>query len=485
MLQRYWGPVALAICLMATAATAQAQYSAIPNITGPNAGQQFRTDINERFGGQIPTTPLLVSRAFANLPPEQDGLLFLCNDCQRTTPCAGGGAGALARGERGAWSCADGSVNGLLYVQAFGAKGNGTTDDSAAINAATAVANAGKEIYLPAGTYDIKSASISIGGSNMVLQGAGRDLTTIKLDPAATITDLIQASNQSGVTIRDLTIDCNRANNATAGVTGAELTRTSDSYLENVTIQNCSGNGAWFSEPLNRNGVIGSRIVNTGIAGANTYRPIYASRINVGTTSGLFFRNNWIDTTSAASSGAEGIKVAAGNAAGIVISDVWETDNYVTVGAGAATTGIEDFNSSPSSFTHVNVTGNHIFCPGTAATGWGISLGGANGTYGVVANNYVDSCSGWGIEDTFMKTSVTGNLIVNSGMNTLDASGTTINGGIWTGSSFTGNTIIGQPHGVTDAIQAGNGTISDILIAHNNILYPSLYGIRTNGPISA
>ena len=154
---------------------------------------------------------------FASLPAEQDGLLLWCKDCQATSHCSAGGAGAWAMGSRGAWSCAagaleqdlnanghnilaaasvqaglpgdsqyrelivpgngikvgngatapftvvdenaniSGSVNGAISVKAppYLAKGDGTTDDTAAIqaavNAACAASGANKpEVYLPA-----------------------------------------------------------------------------------------------------------------------------------------------------------------------------------------------------------------------------------------------------------------------------------------------------------------------------------------------
>ena len=49
--------LALAICSLAVAGAAQAQYTPIPNYTGTNAGQQFRNDINNRFSGAVAIAP--------------------------------------------------------------------------------------------------------------------------------------------------------------------------------------------------------------------------------------------------------------------------------------------------------------------------------------------------------------------------------------------------------------------------------------------
>src|SRR5579863_6364510 len=78
-------------------------YQPIPNFTGVGAGLQFREAINERMSGAQPILPMVVGPSFANMPAEQDGMLLYCKDCKRATPCAGGGSGAWARGNRGAW----------------------------------------------------------------------------------------------------------------------------------------------------------------------------------------------------------------------------------------------------------------------------------------------------------------------------------------------------------------------------------------------
>ena len=84
-------------------------YQPIPDFSGTNAGLLFREAINDRFSGAQPISPAFVSFSFANLPAEQDGTLCYCVDCQKVSPCIGGGSGAWAMGQSGAWSCAIGA----------------------------------------------------------------------------------------------------------------------------------------------------------------------------------------------------------------------------------------------------------------------------------------------------------------------------------------------------------------------------------------
>ena len=118
------------LILAAMAGAAAAQYQPIPNFTGIGAGFNFRQAINQRFSGTQPIAPQFAGLPFASLPAEQDGLLLWCKDCQATAPCSAGGAGAWARGARGAWSCAIGALeqdlnaNGHNIIAASSVKAN-------------------------------------------------------------------------------------------------------------------------------------------------------------------------------------------------------------------------------------------------------------------------------------------------------------------------------------------------------------------------
>lgn len=123
---------------------------------------------------------------------------------------------------------------------AFGALGDGTTDDTAAIQAAIDAAAAGSGlVLLPAGTY-----KVSIGTSGraltakpgVVLSGVGRGLSVIRLkdgvvgvpsnyraiiEPVSG--DGSPATDISGWQLRDLTIDLNGTNNPVGAETDLDL----------------------------------------------------------------------------------------------------------------------------------------------------------------------------------------------------------------------------------------------------------------------
>jgi len=165
--------------------------------------------------------------------------------------------------------------SGVLNVKDFGAKGDGVTDDTAAINAAiyasTPSSTTGdywgqaKIVYLPSGTYIISSPLIKTNGSGnatygMVLIGQSQSTTTIKL--ASNTSAFGNTSSPLGMihptsdasygwapepgdgnaayqnTIQDLTIDIGTSN---PGAIGIDYLASNLGAIRNVTVQAPSG----------------------------------------------------------------------------------------------------------------------------------------------------------------------------------------------------------------------------------------------------
>ncbi len=72
----------------------------------------------------------------------------------------------------------------VLDVRNFGAKGNGTADDTAAVNAAISQAPARSVVYLPAGTYRLTQPLYL--KSDLILRGDGPSLTSLSFEGAGT-----------------------------------------------------------------------------------------------------------------------------------------------------------------------------------------------------------------------------------------------------------------------------------------------------------
>lgn len=158
------------------------------------------------------------------------------------------------------YSMTDAPVN----VRAFGAKGDGTADDTAAINAAIAAARAlptGGEVYLPPGTYKVSEINLTTATSDFVrsvkLHGAGRNLTRIV--PAAAGGVLLNMMGMNQAHVEGLTIDSS-AFASQAGIFVARTTTSANannnqfrdvfvtgSFTKAAVVLNGSESSRWFN----------------------------------------------------------------------------------------------------------------------------------------------------------------------------------------------------------------------------------------------
>ena len=134
--------------------------------------------------------------------------------------------------------------NGLNYIGAvfnvknYGAKGDGNTDDTAAIKAARIDADKTPwaTVYLPKGTYVVNNF-LETGRDQVRWLGDGKDLTSIKVANGSNqkflfLNDSIPASQ---ITFQNLTLDGN-AKNATSMRTTSYMRKISDLQYLNVKI---------------------------------------------------------------------------------------------------------------------------------------------------------------------------------------------------------------------------------------------------------
>ncbi len=148
---------------------------------------------------------------------------------------------------------------GVLNVKDFGAKGDGVTDDTAAIQAAlNAFPNGRRIIYLPNGTYLVSntlswSAGTGIGDDykNTILQGQSESGAIIKLKdnapgftnvnaPKSVIFTGPAPAQRFGNSIRNLTVDTGAGN---LGAIGVQFNASNQGSIRNVTIRSGDGQG--------------------------------------------------------------------------------------------------------------------------------------------------------------------------------------------------------------------------------------------------
>lgn len=234
------------------------------------------------------------------------------------------------------------SITGWADVTDFGAKGDGVTDDGAAVRAAAAAA-AGKTLYFPPGTYLMGLAvhphpdasttyAMFFVPSQTTVKGAGRDATIIKLANSttkpvgATLTYLI--SNQFGgdksITFEDFTLDGNASNQS-----GQTMQH------QGLVVVSCSGARHHRVKVLNVHGL--------------GYAP---DAPTAGDIEVMFFSSNscsdvsYVDCQAVANAGSSSSGFSANSSVGVEYVDCWATG--MTVGLG---------------FTHNNCRGiGHVNC---------------------------------------------------------------------------------------------------------------------------
>lgn len=156
----------------------------------------------------------------------------------------------------------DGAHKGWVDVKEYGAKGDGATDDTAAINSAIA-ASAGKTIAFPAGTY-IVTSTISLV-SNTCLKGLGNAVIKQKSSNTTVPTVLLSAAGapRVNIIIDGLIIDGNSQNNVTHGTPDANgnqppswtgtllalinLEQVTGLQVINCTVKNAFGDGMYIT----------------------------------------------------------------------------------------------------------------------------------------------------------------------------------------------------------------------------------------------
>lgn len=145
---------------------------------------------------------------------------------------------------------ASAKLSKTILVTDFGAKGDGITDDTEALNAAVQAA-AGKTLVIPAGTY-LTTTGIAIP-SNTEVRGDGMWATTIKLHPSSpkkthcvrnsennwdrtTASAYLGNGGNSNIVLRDICVDGNCWETSDSGYSGCaiQLANVHHTRIENV-----------------------------------------------------------------------------------------------------------------------------------------------------------------------------------------------------------------------------------------------------------
>lgn len=190
-------------------------------------------------------------------------------------------------------------INGSsANVLDFGAKGDGVTDDTAAIQAAF---NSGaKEVVLPSGTFLIGTTAsdyinITSAHNGMTFRGAGGVIKLADNTPVASSKSALQITGVSNFRVTGIRYDGNATNNtdntlSSTGLVGFSNVLSSDGVIfsENI-IENSNNNGVYFTQGTER-----------GLCVNNIFRNCFGTEMRVGVTpaEGIFMGNTAILDTN-------------------------------------------------------------------------------------------------------------------------------------------------------------------------------------------
>lgn len=204
---------------------------------------------------------------------------------------AAGAVGALANPAQALAASKPRPSSSQLNVKNYGAKGDGVSDDTAAIAQALAAvrATANAVVYFPAGTYLVSKALALIGP--VAVSGASAATTRLRLTADW---GLFYASNTAQVKLSNLTLDANNlpgsygmwindASNVTiancqfvnVANCGVSLQRVSSVWVTSSTFKNIGWSGVRLEDPGDGNanryvyvqGCAFSNVVASGLAG--------------------------------------------------------------------------------------------------------------------------------------------------------------------------------------------------------------------------
>lgn len=153
----------------------------------------------------------------------------------------------------------------VFDARAFGAVGDGETDDTRAVQAAIAAAAAeGGVAFLPPGTYAVSQLRLAAG---VAIRGAGTSRTTVRAIGSAGLPTIV-ARGVAGVEIASLTVQGRGVPGGTGDEILVNLVDAADARVADVHIDRAQGIGLQVEGAGSSNGVYEDiRITNTYVRG--------------------------------------------------------------------------------------------------------------------------------------------------------------------------------------------------------------------------
>lgn len=275
-----------------------------------------------------------------------------------------------------------------VNVKAGGAKGDGVTDDTAAIQAAIDALPAGGTLYFPTGVYRVRNLALK---SHMTVCGDGFGSVIQLLDglTGTNYQNCLTVNDVTDVTIRSLKLDGRRATQTSTGtaqdqrLNGIHVKGASDVRIENVWLYNNGYHGI--------HGISCERVSVRGcLSTDNGFRPIH---FHTGCADILIADN-------AAKNNGLGVSGGSGNLYdGIFVFDIQRcviANNTVYCNREGGISAAGNGGQATGATSDLTIVGNTIMCAAKTAPDTGLGSGniGSAGMYLAMAGLHSFTISG-------------------------------------------------------------------------------------------
>lgn len=343
----------------------------------------------------------------------------------------------------------------------YGAIGDGTTDDTAALHAARDATGVGGKIVIPSGTYLVSGLTANVPDQTWALS----DGAVIKMEVGAKTVLSITAT---GVSVVGGIFDCSNVTEHSGSANGIEINADSVT-INNVTVENSPfyGIAAYNHSKIN---ISDCSVTNSYIEG------IWVQNTLAGPSHlyDIVITGNLVDNSSGGTH-SSGIGVH-GNSANQRINRVQVSGNTIRVPYNQAS--LNTGCIGPLHCTDLSVIENE--CHGSY-----ISISCATTVRGVISNNVVRGFKYVGIElpEGAYEVTVSGNIIDADGVEA--KSGIQASAGSMNNVTINGNTIGNFPVGPCTAISFNSGAALNGVVVSANTLSSAVTAGEFNGILCA